>query len=270
MSAISEELAPDGEPDGRPPGHLPAAGATDISNEIQAIARRTLQEAAHRRHRAWVSYGWIGRNEQPDVPQLPKRLLQAHRTDELVAYVATALDNIGYRGRRIFEQRLVTLSTAGARQGQGESALGVPHPAARAAADQGESQAGSSTDPPGGERRTKDPTGSRKRGAPVHTQEDIQLSCKQYGITKDFLARLAREKHERLVERKLRTQRGGPTVHSVPPELLTIDRSNCLHAWAQSLISEEYGEEARAEYTNALMQSMVADKGADKPMTHAA
>ena len=104
----------------------------------------------------------------------------------------------------------------------------------------------------------------------MHTQEDIQLSCKQYGITKDFLARLAREKHERLVERKLRTKRGGPTVHSVPPELLTIDRSNCLHAWAQSLISEEYGEEARAEYTNALMQAMVADIGADRPMTHAA
>jgi hypothetical protein len=104
----------------------------------------------------------------------------------------------------------------------------------------------------------------------VHTQEDVELSCKQYRITKDFLARLARDKHERLVERNLRTRRGGPTVHSIPPELLTIDRSNCLHEWAQSLIIEEYGAEAQAEYTDALLQAMVADKDAGRPKPYEA
>ena len=74
--------------------------------EIHVIARSTLLQASLRRHRAWLRLGWIDENELPEPQALPRELLTANRTNDLIAHVASALDYIGYGGRRLFEQRL--------------------------------------------------------------------------------------------------------------------------------------------------------------------
>ena len=119
--------------------------------------------------------------------------------------------------------------------------------------------------------RSSDQVGSKKRSAPAHSRADHQLSSKHYKLTKDFLDKLAREKYESLVGRNMRTKCGGPNLHSIPRDLLTTSRSNCLLEWAQSTISEEYGEEAREAYTHAIMQDQaVGSLGPSVPSAGAA